>query len=654
MMRQLIWMVQMAHKQTKLYTGLVPYLKHSSMIALIFILFLTACNLPTQEQTPTATSETEIPVDLVTVSPTATQPKTLRICTAEFPESLFPYDGMVSTTKTNVLAMLQGGPFEMVEGELQPVILEKIPSQADGDLRLEPVAVQEGQVVINAWGELVVLKPGVLVRTAGCRQSECAIIWDGEGALEMDRMVMEFTLREDLLWSEGTQVTASDSIFSYQLADDIQSGGDRWALDRTESYTALDPRTIQWEGRPGFSSADLGKFFWNPLPSYLYEDTWSLAEIQMDDHMRTSPLSYGPFILTAWDDMHMHFEPNPSYYFADEGLPIINTVTIKLLDGDPQVAWEALRLGQCDLLDSTFRLEDDLDLLSVIQEDDQIETYPLMRGDWMQLVFGIGSFDQTGFLNDPLMRQAIAACLDREELIDMTTGGLSELWSSFLPPERSRPGLDKQLAFDPQHGQDLLAQLGWGEVEGDPGMSLKALDVVDVPMGTELALSLLVSNSGMHQDLAGMIQRSLGECGIDVDVNSMPPSELYASGPNGPLFGRRFDLTLISWQPRPDLDCQYYVTPQIPDADNSWIGTNIAGLSDEDYDQACNDAVLSLPEEFSHAVSDAEQRFLSEMPSMPLFSIPQVVVASSNACFAREFTSALELFKSLAYYDLCP
>ena len=173
-------------------------------------------------------------------------------------------------------------------------------------------------------------------------------------------------------------------------------------------------------------------------------------------------------------------------------------------------------------------------------------------------------------------------------------------------------------------------------------------------MGTELLLSLLVSNSGLHQDLADVIQGSLGECGIGVEVKSISSSELYAPGPNGPLFGRQFDLALINWQPMPDLDCKYYLTPQIPDADNFWIGTNIAGLSDESYDQACSDAALALPDEYSGAVSSAEQNFLSVMPSIPLFSIPQVVVASSDVCFVGSFSSELELFESLRYYHTCP
>ena len=630
---------------------------------MVLVLLLTACNIPTQDQTPTATSEGATSVDLVTPFPTATEtlPKILRICTADFPETLFPYDGLFSTTKTNILAMIQESPFETVDGILHPTILEKIPSQSGGDLHLKSESAQEGQVIVNAWGELVVLKPGTLVRPSGCRQSECAIIWDGEGPLEMDRMVLEFTLREDLAWSDGNPVTSNDSIFSFKLADAMEATGDAWALERTETYTALDEQTIQWVGRPGFSTADLSKFFWGPQPSHLFDATWSWADILSEDRMITSPLSYGPFVLTERDEAQIHFKPNPNYYRADESLPIIDALTIQLVDGGPQEALEALKSGQCDLLDSTFALGNHPDLLGEIKGDEQYDVHPMMRGDWIQLVFGIASEssegfddDRQGLLDAPQTRQAIAACLDREKLRDVTTGGLSALWSSFLPTKRSQLGLDNQITYDPQLGQDLLLQAGWGDTDGDPETPLIAQNVKSVPMGTELLLSLTVSNSGHHQDLAKVIKGSLGECGIGVDINNMPSSELYAPGLNGPLFSRRFDLALISWQPMPDLDCRYYMTSQVPDVDNAWIGTNIAGLSDERYDQACSDAALALPGEFGELVSTAEQRFLDEMPSIPLFSPPEMVVMSVDWCMQKNVSSENGFFSLFANIDRCP
>jgi len=640
------------------------------LIILFSVFILTACSPPITDQNPTETKQAEKPEVLVTSSPTSSQipPDMLTICTNEFPKSLFPYDGLNSNTKTNILAMLQESPFTTVNGELQPVILEKVPTQADGDLRLESLAVQEGQVVVDAQGELVVLKPGVLVRPSGCRQSGCAIIWDGERLLEMDQMVVEYKLRDGLVWSDGIPVSASDSEFGYRLTDTPEAPGNRWAVDRTQAYIALDAHTIQWVGRPGFSTAQLAAFFWTPLPSHLINDFWSWSELSEDDRLTTFPLSYGPFMLTSWDGMQMRFEPNPYYYLSDEGLPSLDSITIQLVDGGTQGAWEALQSGQCDLLDSTFGLENDPDLLSEIQIDERFAVRALMRYDWVQLVFGIqpgpsegfdnaAAIDRPNLLGDPLTRQAVAACLDRGSMRDATTQGLSELWPSFLPSERSQLSLDSQITYDLQLGKQLLEQAGWQDPDKDPGSPRISVTAASVPVGTELSLNLLINYSGFHQDLADIIQQSLGECGIGVNVITMPASELYAPGSEGPLFGRHFDFALISWQPMMDLDCRYYQTSQIPDAENLWIGTNIAGHSDEAFDHACSNAVLALPSESAEAVHQAELLFLDDLAAIPLFSIPRLMVASGAICFEREILAESDFFGLLEYYEMdgdCP
>ena len=637
------------------------------LIIIVSVFILTACSPPITDQNPTETNQAEKPEVLVTSSPTLSEipPDKLTICTNEFPESLFPYDGLNSSIKTNILAMLQKNPFEIVNGELRPVILEKVPTQADGDLRLESIAVQEGQVVVDAQGALVVLKPGVLVRPSGCRQLDCAITWDGERLLEMDQMVVEYKLRDDLVWSDGIPVSASDSEFGYKLTDTPEAANYRWAVDRTQDYIVLDAQTIQWVGRPGFSTMQLAAFFWTPLPSHLINDSWSWSELNEYERLTTFPLSYGPFMLTSWDGIQMHFEPNPYYYLSDEGMPYLDAITIQLIDGGTQGAWEALQSGQCDLLDSTFGLEKDPDLLLEIRDDARFDVQALMGYDWIQLVFGIEStandqaaeYDHPSLLGNPLTRQAVAACLDRGTMQDVTTQGLSEIWPSFLPPERSQLALDAQISYDLQLGKQLLEQAGWQDPDADPGSPRISANVASVPAGTELSLNLLINHSGLHHDLADIIQGSLGACGIGVKVIAMPDSELYAPGPDGPLFGRHFDLALISWQPMMDLDCRYYQTSQIPDAENLWIGTNIAGHSDQAFDRACSNAVLALPSESAEAVHQAELLFLNDLPAIPLFSIPRLMVASGAICFEREISAEKDFFGLLEYYEMdggCP
>ncbi len=72
----------------------------------------------------------------------------------------------------------------------------------------------------------------------------------------------------------------------------------------------------------------------------------------------------------------------------------------------------------------------------------------------------------------------------------------------------------------------------------------------------------------------------------------MSPTELYAAGPEGVLFGRNFDLALIAWHVGDTLPCQLFESKEIPSIDNYWIGEdagggNIGGYQNAEFDRLC-------------------------------------------------------------------
>jgi peptide/nickel transport system substrate-binding protein len=636
------------------------------LLFLLFCFLFSACSLPVDDPD---TVETSQPATKEPVSPSATSTATpelkqkLTVCTDNLPASLFPYDEEQSSVKEHILSIIQDESFDQGDGGLEPAILEKVPTQVDGDLRLQPVTIQNGQVIVDASGKIAILASGVVVRPSGCRQSDCTITWNGEGTLEMDQMVIEFNLRGDLLWSDGTVLTAGDSIFSYELASAPEASGLHWAEDRTAAYTELDETTIRWVGLPGFTSADPGRFFWTPLPSHLFsgEETWE--EIAGSEQLTLTPLSYGPFILVFREDNALTFESNPFYYKSGKGLPKLDEVTFRVVEGGAGEAWTLMKSGGCDVLDSSLGLEGDKGLLAEVMADERYDVL-LQPGDsWTQLVFGIqpaaydGSFsldqgDRPDFFGDERTRQAIAMCLDREAMLETTTGDSGTLWASFLSPDRSQLEESDWISYDLETSIRLLNEAGWRDHDENPETPLQAWEVPNVPVGTQFIVGLAVSQSAFHQDLAEIIRSSLQNVGILVEITTLPAEVLYAPGPGGILFGRQFDMTLLSWQPASDLDCSYYLSWQVPSNDNQWIGTNIAGLANTIFDQLCSDASLALPDEYANAVRQAENAYLNYLPAVPLLSVSGVMAIPASGCSEdttyneRVFYSLLESFQT--------
>ena len=68
-----------------------------------------------------------------------------------------------------MLAAIDDGPIDTISYDYQPVILQKLPSLADGDAQIVPVDVNAGAAIVDADGNLTALAAGTRVRPSSCR-----------------------------------------------------------------------------------------------------------------------------------------------------------------------------------------------------------------------------------------------------------------------------------------------------------------------------------------------------------------------------------------------------------------------------------------------------------------------------------------------------
>ena len=403
--------------------------------------------------------------------------------------------------------------------------------------------------------------------------------------------------------------------------------------------------------------SDLSKFFWLPVPAHEWGEPLTWEEAQLAAGLADLPLSYGPFMISTVSGQTVQLVRNRYYYRAAEGLPLLDEVTLQVAP-DRETAITALRDGACDVVDTSFALENDPQWVSSLEAALDIQVVGTPTGSWTQLVFGIkpASYDdyytpaygdRPDFFGDERVRQAVAACLDRDTLLREGTSGLGTVWSSFLSPTESQLADGEGLVYDPEKGRAFLEAAGWRDHDLNPATPLQAWEVSTVPTGTLFSVSLLVGPSQEHQALASSIQTSLGACGIEVQVEQLSLETLYAPGPGGPLFGRDFDLALVAWQPGFDLDCGLYTSRQVPSIDNQWIGTNIAGFEERSYDAACAEAGLSLPDQRSAATRAAEAVYLESLPSVPLYGYQNVMAFRGGICGDLVVETADSFFESL-------
>ena len=635
------------------------------VLPVVFILFLTSCRPQiTPTSLPVVASSTSAPSPAPSLTPTPS-PRSLVVCLGQEPVTLYPY-GRGSTTMWTVLEAIYDGPIDQRSYSSQPVILEKLPSLKDGDAALQKVTVSAGDTVIDAQGDLAILAKGVRVNPSGCRSADCAQTYDGQSPLEMDQMTARFKLLPNLTWSDGQPLKASDSVYSFHLASDPSTPVSKYLVDRTVAYQQVDDLSVEWTGLPGYLDASYATFFWMPLPEHLW-GSLKPADLLTDPAASRSPVGWGPYVVKEWTPGdHILLTKNPHYFRAAEGLPKFDALDIRFIGTNSAGNVNALLSGECDLVDQSAGLEEQLSALAQLEKAGKIKAAYAAGPEWEHLDFGIkpasyddgysqAAGDRPDFFGDPRMRAAVAYCLDRQSLVKNLLLGHSTVPDSFLPPEHPAHASNlPAYAYDPAKGRQLLDEIGWKDVGGGLARPRVSQGVAGVQDGTPLAVTYHTTQAALRSQVSAALKANLQQCGFQVEVKPLTPGELFAPGEQSPLFGRQFDLAEFSWQAGVRPACFLYMSSRIPTSQNHWVGENISGYADPAYDAACQTAMQVLPGDEGYLAAQAavQEMFAKALPVIPLYLNVRAVAMRPDFCaFQFDPTARSELWnlESLDY-----
>lgn len=629
------------------------------VFVLIFMLLLSACG-PAAAPQPTA-EVTAAPTDPPpTPTPTAEPERVLTICLGQEPTTLYRY-GSSARAMWSVLEAVYDGPIDTAGYRLQPVILQDLPTPENGGVEVQAVAVQAGDQVVDVDGSLITLEVGARVYPAGCTGPDCAITWDGQQPLEMDQVTLRYSLLPGLLWSDGQPLTAADSVYSFQISADPATPVSRRQIERTADYRQVDETTVEWVGKPGYHPDETSNLFWAPLPEHAWSGM-SAGQLLTSEESTTRPLGWGPYMIESWTrGEQISLVANPNYFRASEGLPRFDRLVFRFLGEQADNNLNALLTGACDIVDQTTLLEDNLAELAQLRSEGRLQVLVGQGPEWEQLNFGIrpalydagynmyGGYRQD-ILSDARLRQAFAHCLDREGLIESLLAGFGQAADALLPADHPLRAADLPgYPYDPARGAELLEQAGWVDHDGDPATPRQASGIPTVLNGTPLSVELLTTNAPQRQASAQYLAENLRACGVDARPRYLTSEELYASGPQGPLFGRQFDLAQFAWQASTGLPCFLFTSEQVPDQGNNWLGVNISGFASEAFDRAC--AAATSPGATDEDRAEVQRLFNEQLPAIPLYYHLKLAAARPDLCGLSLDTSARSEFANIEALD---
>ncbi|MCA9923809.1 MAG: peptide ABC transporter substrate-binding protein [Anaerolineales bacterium] len=588
----------------------------------------------------------EVPAAVEDAGP---QSKDLIVCMAQEPDTLYPAGGSMLAASA-VQSAIWTSQYQSLSYDYQPDGITKIPSVADGDAVVNSVEVTGGETVLDVDGNPALLEEGVEVFNSDGE----SVVFDGTPVM-MDQMVVDFEITPRN-WADGEPVTSDDYLFTYAINSDPDTPSTKFTIDRTAAYEATGELGIRWTGIPGFLDST---YFTNAVPGgdglRLYpEHLWNgftASELLEAEESSRMPIGDGAFRIVDWvagDSIIL--EPN-EFYFR-EGLPYVDSLTYKFIPDTNQLIAQLIS-GACDI-----GTQDGLDasqspFLIEAESSGLLVPYFQTGTVFEHIDFGVNSYGDFGdgvgrpdWFEDVRVRQAMTMCTDRQSMVDNILYGRSEVIHTYIPSVHPLyPEGLTEWPYDVDAANALLEEAGYVDSDGD---GLREDPTTGVPFHVTLGTT---TGNDMRQQLTQIFKENMLACGIDVELYYLPSSEWFADGPDGPLFGRRFDLGEFAWISAVQPSCNLYLTSQITGPEEEglggWGAAGDTGWSNEAFDLACNTALSSLPgtAEYEEGHKEAQRIFSEEVPVIPLFL--RLIVAAARpevVNFGVDPTNGTELY----------
>ncbi len=412
------------------------------------------------------------------------------------------------------------------------------------------------------------------------------------GGVAADLMSITWRLREGLLWSDGTPVTAADVVFSAEYCMHPEGGcasGRFFAA--VASVEALDERTVRInfkEPQPNPYSAFVGPY--TPVIQAAQFANCLGARAPECTEANFGPIGTGPFRVVEFrpNDV-IQLEANP--YYRDPNKPYFATVTFRG-GGDARSAASAvMETGE---MDYAWNLQLAPDVIAEIARGGRGE--PIVAFGTLVERIEINLTDPSPshppeirstravphpILTDRRVREALSRAIDRELLVEIGYGETGRPTCNLVPapPAYASDANDDCLVQDMDRARQLLDEAGWA-----PGP-----DGIRVKDGRRLTLEFITSTNPVRQDFQAIIQQWWREIGIETNLRNISASVYFGGDPGSPDTFQKFyaDVQMYANQFAGTDPQQYlgqYLCGTEPRPETQWQGENIQRYCNPEYD----------------------------------------------------------------------
>ncbi|MBI2020893.1 ABC transporter substrate-binding protein [Candidatus Giovannonibacteria bacterium] len=409
--------------------------------------------------------------------------------------------------------------------------------------------------------------------------------------ISKDGLEYTVTLKENLLWQDGKELTADDILFTIQHAKNPQLMSPKRPNWEGVEISQIDKKTVKFILRkpyvPFLENLTLGI-----MPKHLWEkisaNQFSLAKLNIE------PVGAGPYKLSSLKKDALgtitSAKLTKNKYFV-LGSPNIKNMELRFYS-DEKTAVSDLKSG---FLDSMGALSPKY--IEELKNDQNIQIKSLELQRIIAIFLNQNAKKDFAKLDN---RKALSVAIDRKDLLNKILNGYGEPITGPLPESLIKDE-GKEPAFDPEFAKSLLSK-----------------------QKTPMSFSLTTANTPELIETAKLLKKMWETVGVKIDIKSFEVNDLESLviGP------RRYDAFLYGQE----------VVGQNPDpfafwhsSQRSYPGYNIALYANSKIDKLLETVRQEQdPEKRIEDYKNIQKEISADLPAIFLFSPSYVYILPAN------------------------
>jgi peptide/nickel transport system substrate-binding protein len=462
------------------------------------------------------------------------------------------------------------------------------------------------------------------------------------GGIAEDLTSITWKLKEGVLWSDGTPLTAEDLVFTWQYCTTPETGcSSPTSFVNVANMEAVDDTTllITFEAPSPFPYNPFGGYLAPVLQKAQFENCVGAAA-QGCSEENTFPIGTGPFKVKEFlaNDVVV-FEMNENYREPDK--PHFAEVVMKGGGDAPSAARAVLETGEADY---AWNLQVEPQILADMEAAGIGKVYSAFAGNVERILFNFTNPDaELGdlrsewtvdnpnphpILSDLNVRKALSMAIDRTVIAEQLYGPAGRPTCNIVsgPPPAVSTANDSCLTQDIEGAKTLLEEAGWVDEDGD---GVREKD------GIRFSLVYVTSTNQVRQKTQALVKQWWNEIGVEVELRDVNAGVYFGGDPASPdTLGKFYMDVQMFTNGNDSIDPQQYL--------GGWLcsgGENIAAKANnwlsENNERWCSEEYDALWQEYA-ATIDPDARFelakqLNDMLAQNYVNLPLVYRASPSA-----------------------